>query len=137
MACARARLPDWNSNQETGMPNTIVHFEVLGKDKAVLEDFYRTAFEWQLNPVMDNYSMVSPGGGINGGIGTAMDGGAGHATFYVEVDNIEQTLTRIEGRGGSKISGPDQVPNGPLIAMFADPEGHVIGLVQAGTMRTG
>ena len=119
------------------MPNPIVHFEVLGKDKAVLEDFYRTAFEWQLNPAMDNYSMVSPGSGINGGIGTAMDGGTGYATFYVEVDNIEQTLTRVEGRGGRKISGPDQVPNGPLIAMFADPEGHVIGLVQAGTMRTG
>ena len=119
------------------MPNPIVHFEVLGKDKAVLEDFYRAAFDWQLNPVIDEYSMVSPGAGINGGIGTSMDGSPGHATFYVEVANIAETLTVIEGRGGRKISGPDQVPNGPLIAMFADPEGHVIGLVQAGTMRIG
>jgi uncharacterized protein len=119
------------------MANPIVFFEVVGKDKSVLEDFYRTAFEWQLNPAMDNYSTVSPGSGVNGGIGTAMDGGKGYATFYVEVDNIDQTLTRIEGRGGCKLSGPDQVPNGPLIATFADPEGHVIGLVQAGTMRNG
>jgi len=81
--------------------------------------------------------MVSPGTGVNGGIGRSMDDGAGHATFYVEVANIAETLTVIEGRGGRKISGPDQVPNGPLIAMFADPEGHVIGLVQAGTMRDG
>src|SRR5246127_943129 len=64
------------------MPNPIVHFEVLGKDKAVLEDFYRAAFDWQLNPVMDNYSMASTGSGINGGIGAAMDGGRGHAIFY-------------------------------------------------------
>ena len=119
------------------MSNPIVFFEVMGKDKAVLEDFYRTAFEWQLNPAMDNYSLVSPGNGVNGGIGKVMDGGAGYATFYVEVDDIAQTLSRIEGRGGQKISGPDQVPNGPLIATFADPEGHVIGLVQAGTMRSG
>ena len=119
------------------MPNPIVHFEVLGKDKAVLEDFYTAAFDWQLNPAMDNYSMISPGGGINGGIGTSMDGGVGHATFYVEVANIAETLSVIEGRGGSKISGPDQVPNGPLVALFTDPEGHLIGLVQAGTMRTG
>lgn len=119
------------------MPNPIVHFEVLGKDKAVLEGFYSAAFDWQLTPVMDNYSLASPGSGINGGIGTAMDGGSGYATFYVEVANIEETLTVIEGRGGHKISGPDQMPNGPLIATFADPEGHVIGLVQAGTMRTG
>ncbi len=119
------------------MPNPIVFFEIVGKDKPVLEDFYRTAFEWQLNPAMDNYSHVSPGNGVNGGIGTAMDGSAGYATFYVEVENIADTLTRIEGRGGRKITGPDQVPNGPLIATFADPEGHVIGLVQAGTMRNG
>lgn len=81
--------------------------------------------------------MASPGSGINGGIGKAMDGGPGYATFYVEVANIEETLTVVEGRGGRKISGPDQVPNGPLMAMFADPEGHIIGLVQAGTLRAG
>jgi hypothetical protein len=119
------------------MANPIVHFEVVGKDKAVLEDFYRAAFDWQLNPAMDNYSTASPGSGINGGIGKAMDGGSGYATFYVEVANIEETLSIIEGRGGRKISGPDQVPNGPLVATFADPEDHVIGLIQARTMRTG
>jgi uncharacterized protein len=118
------------------MPNPIVHFEILGKDKAVLEDFYRALFDWQLNPVMDNYSMVSPGAGIGGGIGTSMDGGRGHAIFYVEVSNIAETLTVVEGRGGHTLTGPEQVPNGPLIALFADPEGHIIGLVEAGTMRT-
>ena len=87
------------------MPNAIVHFEVLGKDKAVLEDFYRAAFDWQLNSSTDHYSMASPGTGINGGIGTAMDGGSGYATFYVEVANIAETLSVIEGRGGQKTLG--------------------------------
>jgi len=119
------------------MSNQVVFFEVLGKDKAVLEDFYSAAFDWQLNPATDSYSTASPGAGINGGIGTAMDGGEGHATFYVEVASIEETLTVIEGRGGSKITGPDQVPNGPLVATFTDPAGHVVGLVQAGSMRNG
>ena len=119
------------------MANPIIHFEVLRKDKAVLEDFYRALFDWQLNPVGDNYSIVLPGSGINGGIGTAMDGGRGHAIFYVEVSNIAETLTVVEGRGGHKMMEPEQVPNGPLIALFADPEGHVIGLVQEGTMRNG
>ncbi|HEY1986086.1 MAG TPA: VOC family protein [Terracidiphilus sp.] len=119
------------------MPNPIVHFEVLGKDKAVLEDFYRALFDWQLNPVMDNYSMVATGGGVNGGIGTSMDGGSGHAIFYVEVASIDETLSVVEGRGGHKIMGPEQVPNGPMIGLFTDPDGHIVGLVQAGTMRTG
>jgi len=43
----------------------------------------------------------------------------------------------VEGRGGRKVTEPEQVPNGPLIALITDPDGHVIGLVQAGTMRNG
>ncbi len=119
------------------MPNPIVYFEVLGKDKPVLEGFYTALFDWQLTPAMANYSTVSPGSGINGGIGTSMDGGAGQATFYVEVADIPETLSIVDGRGGKVIMGPEQVPNGPLIALISDPEGHIIGLVQAGTMRAG
>lgn len=32
------------------MPNPIVYFEIVGKDKPVLEDFYTTVFDWQLTP---------------------------------------------------------------------------------------
>jgi len=118
------------------MPNQIVHFEVLGQDKQALEAFYTGVFDWQLNPVMDNYSAVSPGAGINGGIGSAM-GGPGHATFYVEVEDVAATLSIIASKGGQTLMGPEQPPNGPLIAIFSDPEGHIVGLVQAGSMRNG
>lgn len=120
------------------MANPIVHFEVMGNDKAVLEDFYRAVFDWQLTPAATaNYTVVSPGSGINGGIGQSMDGSAGYATFYVEVDNIAEVLSVVMGRGGETITGPEQAPNGPLMALFKDPEGHLIGLVQANTMRKG
>ena len=75
------------------------------------------------------YYMVNTGGGIPGGVGSAM-GGAGHVTFYVEVDDLAAELARIEELGGSTIQPPMDVPNGPSIALFADPEGHVIGLVK-------
>lgn len=119
------------------MANPIVYFEVVGKDKPILEDFYRAVFDWQLTPAGENYTHVSPGSGINGGIGRSMDGDAGHVTFYVEVADIEETLTVVEGRGGQRLTGPEQMPKGPLIALFSDPEGRVIGLIQAGTMRNG
>jgi hypothetical protein len=38
---ARASHP---TSRRARMPNPIVHFEVLVKDKAVLEDFYRASF---------------------------------------------------------------------------------------------
>jgi len=117
------------------MPNPIVSFEITSQDKPVLEDFYRTIFDWQLIPASDRFTRVSPGNGINGGIAPVTDGGSGYATFYVEVDSIDNVLTRVEGHGGRRLMEPQQMPDGPLIALFADPEGHVIGLVQAGTMR--
>lgn len=123
------------------MPNPIVFFEILGRDKAALETFYAGVFDWQMTPVQgeapDTYALVSPGGGINGGLGKSMDGRNGHVTFYVEVANIAETLSLVESRGGKRVAGPDQMPDGPLIALFADPEGRVVGLVQAGSMRNG
>ena len=119
------------------MPNPIVYFEITGKDKAVLEDFYTTIFDWQLTPANDVYTHVSPGSGVNGGIGRSMDGSPGYVSFYVEVENIEDALTRVEGRGGERVMDPVQMPNGPRIALFADPEGRNVGLIEAGSMRKG
>ena len=118
------------------MANPIVAFEITSKDKAVIEDFYRTVFDWQLIPASNQFTRISPGSGISGGIAPA-NGDGGYATFYVEVDNVSDALSRVEGRGGRRIMEPQKMPDGPLIALFADPEGHVIGLVQAGTMRNG
>jgi uncharacterized protein len=114
------------------MPNPVVHFEVLGADAGALQAFYGKVFDWQLNPVMPTYAMVSTGGdgGIAGGVGATPDGGAGHVTFYVQVDDLAGALEQIESAGGRTVQPPMDVPDGPTIALFADPEGHVVGLVK-------
>ena len=114
------------------MPNPVVHFEVVGKDAKALQNFYKNAFGWEIQTMMPEYAMAKPGGqtGINGGIGQAMDGGKGHVTFYIAVDDLNAALKKVEAAGGRKISDPMDIPNGPSIAMFADPEGHMIGLVK-------
>jgi len=113
------------------MANPVTHFEVLGKDAAALQSFYGQAFDWQLEDVMNgSYYMVHPGGGVEGGVGAA-PGSDGHVTFYVEVDDPAAALEKIGSLGGSTVQEPMDVPGGPTIALFADPEGHVIGLVKA------
>lgn len=116
------------------MSNPVVHFEVLGQDAEALQGFYRDAFDWKVDPVMPGYAMAYPneGAGINGGVGAAQ-GGPGHVTFYVEVEDPEATLARIEGLGGKRVQDPMDIPEGPTIALFADPEGHVVGLVKSGS----
>ncbi len=114
------------------MGNPVVHFEVTGKDGQALQSFYKDAFGWVMDSVMPTYAMVYPGNGIDGGVGAAMFG-EGCATFYVEVADLEETLRTIERLGGKRIAGPMDVPGGPSVAMFCDPEGHAVGLVKAGS----
>jgi len=120
------------------MSNPIVHVEVVGEDGEALQRFYRDTFDWQMLPSGPGYAMAHPGveGGINGGVGASPEGGQGHVTFYVEVGDLEATLGKIEGLGGSRVVGPMDVPDGPRIAMFADPEGHLVGLIEAGSRRS-
>jgi len=116
------------------MANPVVHFEVIGKDAKALQTFYKQAFDWQMAEPLPhlNYAIVEPkgGNGINGGIGAGMEGYDGHATFYVGVPDIEAALSKIGALGGRTMYGPEDVPGGPRIALFKDPEGHVVGLVQ-------
>jgi len=118
------------------MGNKVVHFEVIGKDGKKLQEFFSGLFGWKIdanNPM--SYGMVDPGEtGIGGGIAADMQGGSGHVTFYVEVADLQATLTKAESLGGKTIMPPMPVPGGPEIAMFADPEGHVVGLTKAGSM---
>lgn len=112
------------------MSNPTMWFEVAGRDREAMKAFYSQLFEWKLTD-MDAmpYTTVDAGGeGIPGGIGEAPDGHPGHVTFYVQVDDIEGSLAKAEQLGGKRLMGPMDIPSGQ-IAMFADPEGHEIGLM--------
>jgi predicted enzyme related to lactoylglutathione lyase len=112
------------------MPHPVVHFEVLGRDAEALQSFYRDAFDWELRSVMPEYAMVAPGGegGIPGGVGTSPDGDD-RVTFYIQTDDLAASLEKVNAAGGSTVAPPMDIPDGPSIALFADPEGHVVGLV--------
>jgi uncharacterized protein len=114
------------------MANPVVHFEVLGKDAETLRRFYGDTFEWEMESVMPTYALAKPGaeGGIDGGVGSAPDGAPGHVTFYVQVEDLQTALEKVAANGGSTLQPPMDVPGGPSIALFADPEGHVVGLVK-------
>ena len=112
--------------------NRVVHFEVLGRDSGALRKFYSEAFGWSLGPADDSplqYSMVHFTDGIEGGIGKAPEG-PGHVTFYIGVDDLASALEDVEKSGGKTIQPPTPLPGGGAFAMFADPEGHVLGLVK-------
>jgi uncharacterized protein len=112
------------------MANPVVHFEVVGNDGAKLQDFYGKLFDWKINADNEmNYGIVDNGGeGINGGVGQTPDG-SGHVTFYVQVPDINAQLEKAEGMGGKTVM-PRTEMDMVTMALFADPEGNVVGLVE-------
>jgi predicted enzyme related to lactoylglutathione lyase len=54
------------------------------------------------------------------------------------VDNIDETLARIEAHGGQVVQKPSpDCPGGEWLARFRDPAGNVMGLHQEGARTCG
>ena len=114
------------------MGNAVTHFEINGSNGKALGEFYAKTFDWHVdhNNPMD-YGMVDThaGKGINGGIGQGQDPDQNWVTIYIEVDDLQATLAKIEKLGGKTVNPPMEIPGtGISLAHFQDPEGHLIGL---------
>lgn len=116
------------------MPNPIVHFEIVGSDGKKLQDFYGGVFGWKIDANNEyNYGIVdtdSSGTGIAGGIGPTMDGKP-RVSVYAQVPDLQATLDKAEQLGGKTLMPPTEIPGAVTMAMFADPEGNVMGIIKA------
>ncbi|HET7465123.1 MAG TPA: VOC family protein [Candidatus Dormibacteraeota bacterium] len=112
------------------MGSHVIHFEVTGKDGKKLQSFYSEAFGWKIdtnNP--GGYGMIRQENSLTGGIGAAQQGSPGGVTFYIHTDDPKATLAKIETLGGRVLMPLTEVAPETTIALFADPVGHVVGLL--------
>ena len=122
------------------MGQPVVHFEVIGKDGKKLRDYYSELFGWDIDAENEmNYGVIqrddnttADGVGIGGGVAGGPEGYDGHVTFYVEVPDVEEALSKAESLGGSRVMGPETIMGRMVLGQLTDPEGHVIGLIQSG-----
>jgi uncharacterized protein len=114
--------PDWI--------RPIVHWEIEARDPEKQRAFYGALFSW---PVGDGPIMNIPSG-----LGGPEPGPAGHMrhsdrsrfVLYVQVRDLDESLARVPQLGGTVVSPPFHVPDGPTIASIEDPEGNPLVLVQ-------
>lgn len=112
------------------MANEVIHVEVTGKDGPALQRFYSEVFGWSLdtnNP--GGYGMRRGANGVTSGIGAANEGQPDGVHFYVASDDAQGILDRVARAGGRVLMPLTEVAPETTIALFADPEGHVIGLM--------
>jgi predicted enzyme related to lactoylglutathione lyase len=55
-----------------------------------------------------------------------------YVTFYIQVEDIQDSLAKIQQAGGKKLVGPVPLPDGKKFAWFSDPEGNMVGLITKG-----
>jgi len=112
------------------MAHPVTHFEVNARDARAQQKFYSDVFGWKIdanNP--QNYGIAAAQDGkrgINGGIGPSQDGRS-WVTFYVESEDLAGSLAKVERSGGRTVMPPTNAGT-VSFALFADPEGNVVGL---------
>ena len=115
------------------MGNPVVHFEVAGNDGPALQKFYSDMFDWKIdssNPMgYGLFDTDSDGQGIGGGV-TAGENGPS-VTIYVEVPDLDAALAKVATLGGKTVMEPTVIPDMVTFAVFADPEGNMIGMVKS------
>ena len=115
------------------MAHPITHIEIMTRSLDKVQKFYKDLFDWDIkvNPNMGGYGMVDTGAkGVGFCIGTPMPGGMPMLTFYVDVDNCQTYMDKAVKLGGKVVVPPTVIPGMLTFALFADPEGNIVGVAK-------
>lgn len=113
------------------MAHPVVHWEICTSDPAASAEFYQKLFGWNIHhaPEMHYWLTESGGeGGIGGGIMARQAPEQQSVSFYVLVDDLQQSLDEAAALGATVVLPPTPIPGHGGCAMFVDPQGVAIGL---------
>lgn len=117
------------------MAKPVVHFEIGCGDLHKTIEFYRDVFDWNISPT-DHSAAIDTGGdtSISGHISKLGENEPQkYINIYIETDTIEEDLEMIESKGGKKMVGPVDLPDGRTFAWFQDIAGNTVGLITPGS----
>jgi uncharacterized protein len=108
----------------------IVHVDFPASNPDVAGEFYGSIFGWQIIKSEEmNYVMFRSEGGPGGGFpqedGTTK---VGSPVVYVQTDDIEATLAKVEALGGKTLMPKGEIPGNGWMGLFSDPAGNTVGL---------
>lgn len=113
--------------------HAICHVEWEVTDFARTRRFYGGLFEWNFQPLGDDYLLFSAPDGIGGGFYKTQSVTPGQSPrVYVHVEAIEPYLTRAAELGGGVAMPKTEIPQTGWFAFLADPDGNTVGLFQEG-----
>ena len=114
------------------MANPLCHFEFMTGDPQKCQAFYGAVFDWSFdNESMPGYTLIQTGTEPPGGImQKPADASGAFLNSYFRVDDIATVLDKAKAHGAKVFVEKTPIPGVGHLAIFADPEGIVIGIMQ-------
>jgi len=111
-------------------PAPIVFFDIAAPELASQARFYKDIFDWQVGP--DGRVDVPAASPLPGllRVEPSNQGPVTERVIYLGVPDINKTLAEITARGGAVVFPRTEVPGVVVVALFADPAGNRMGLVE-------
>ena len=111
-------------------PAPIVFFDVAGPELAGQAGFYKAVFGWDAGP--DGRLAVPSVTPLPGNLRVEdpRQGPVAERVLYVGVPDINATLETVKAHGGSVVFGRTVGPGVVILALFKDPAGNRMGLVE-------
>ena len=111
----------------------IVHIEIPTADPEQSGAFYQQLFGWKITPVPEmNYTLWEPETGPGGGFTqVGKDAKVGDVIVYVDSDDIEADLKKVENLGGNVLVKKTEIPQTGWFGLFTDPTGNMVAVYTA------
>ena len=112
------------------MPHPVVHAEIRSQDPDATRKFFADLFDWKVasEGAFPGYTFIDTG--AEGGPYVAISPrqtSDDEVLFFVAVEDVAATLKRAEALGGTIVQPEQQVP-GTSFGVFADAQGHKVGV---------
>lgn len=112
------------------MPHPVIHAEIRSEDADATRSFLADLFGWKVASEggFPGYTFIDTGAEDGPAVAISPRQGADdEVLFFVAVDDVSATLQRAEELGGTIVQPTQEVP-GVSFGVFADAQGHKIGV---------
>ena len=108
----------------------IVHIEISTTDLEASGQFYADVFGWHVEQMPEmNYATFDTHDGVGGGFNPVNnENPAGTVTIYIDSDDIDATLAKVEKLGGKTLTTKTEIPGIGWFGLFKDLSGNTIGV---------
>jgi len=109
----------------------IGHIEIPVRNLDKSKEFYDELFGWDFKAFGNGYRLFNSHQGTTVGLKKVEDVAKGNTTiFHVVVEDIDQTLKKVENINGKVARGKTVIPVYGYYALIQDIDGNTIGLYQ-------